>query len=481
MKKTLAAIVILILCYPLGSWIIGVAVERHIDQLADRGQAMLPTLHRVASNRRGLLTSEVDSRYEAGPQLQITRHFHRGWFSSADEVHVELRGPAALHTPLRLSLQTTIHHGPICATAVFALACAETHIRAPSPLQAQLTRIFGNSEPLTIHSQLAFLGGGSGTLLSPAVTQARLSNGTTVDWGGLTATFHDGAAQDWYDLAARAPSLSFANDKAVLQMQAMELNMHARRALGAMYVGDSLLRLKHLSASAPDQSRRVSLEDLVFGNRSQMEDRFMSVSYQLGAGAISTQSLTLTGAHVDLSWKHLSLAALQALLEAMRSAGQPDESVAPAARAGNLLAAIRQPLQALLLDQPEMDIDRLSAVSAKGQAMVSGVIRLPGATPADLDVPLLLLQKLDARIELSVDEAFLATLPGAAANGLAQLQPLIDQGYLTRANGALHTQFVFHGGLPTLNGKPVNPSMMRPSAAPPATLPAPQRPAARGR
>ena len=55
---------------------------------------------------------------------------------------------------------------------------------------------------------------------------------------------------------------------------------------------------------------------------------------------------------------------------------------------------------------------------------------------------------------------------------------MIDQGYITRSNGALHTQILFRGGQPTLNGKPFNPAAMRPAVpAPPGGAP-PQGPSA---
>ena len=79
----------------------------------------------------------------------------------------------------------------------------------------------------------------------------------------------------------------------------------------------------------------------------------------------------------------------------------------------------------------------------------------------------MLLRKLDVRLDIAIDETFLSSLPGPRANTLTQLQPMIDQGYITRANGALHTQILFRGGQATFDGKPFNPSAMRPAVPPP--------------
>ena len=159
---------------------------------------------------------------------------------------------------------------------------------------------------------------------------------------------------------------------------------------------------------------------------------------------------------------------------AVRTASQQQNaSVAPAVRAQRMMAVLKQPLEALLLDQPEMDIDRVSLATAQGQALVTGMIRLVGVSAADFDLPANLLRKLDARLDLAIDETFLPSLPGAGANAVTQLQPMIDQGYIARSNGAMRTQILFRGGQCTFNGKPFNAAAMRlPVTAHPGKPPA---------
>ena len=235
------------------------------------------------------------------------------------------------------------------------------------------------------------------------------------------------------------------------------------------------MELKRLSVTGTDKARQFTVNDLLLVSENHAQDRFMSASYQLGAGAMVTQPLTLSSAHVDLTWKHLGLDSLESLIAAMRASGQEQNaSVPPAARAQSMMAALKQPLEALLLEQPEMYIDRMSVATAQGQGLVTGVIRLVGVSAADFEAPALLLRRLDVRLDLAIDEAFFSSLPGAGANALTQLQPMIDQGYFTRSNGALHTQIQFRGGQPTFNGKPFNPAAIRPAVpASPGGAPAP--------
>jgi uncharacterized protein YdgA (DUF945 family) len=485
MKKIVTTVAILVLLYPVVAWLMGFAIERRVESLTEQGQLMVPQLHLIQKTRQGVLTSDEDSSYELGSTLKFTRHYHRGWFSSVDQATVEMSSGAlgalsalqpavatalnngSEHTPFRFSLRTVIHHGPVCGSKCFALAGADTHVSFNGPLQASLTRLFGDEEPITIRGRFAFFGGGSATMSSPAFEHAQIGQNASLSWGGLDGTMHYGARQDWYDITATAPSLRLDGAKGTLQIDGMSLDARGKRLLRTLYEGDSRMEMKRLSVTGPDKVQQVTASDLLFVNQNHAQDGFMSMGYRMGADAIVTQPLTLSSSHIDVTWKHLGVESLESLIAAMRTAGQQNASVVPAARAQSMMAALKQPLLALLLEQPEMDIDRLSAANAQGQGVVTGVIRLVGVSAADFDAPALLLSKLDVRLDLAIDEAFLSSLPGAGANALTQLQPMVDQGYITRSNGALRTQILFRAGQTTFNGKPFNPAAVRPAAPPP--------------
>jgi uncharacterized protein YdgA (DUF945 family) len=255
----------------------------------------------------------------------------------------------------------------------------------------------------------------------------------------------------------------------------MSLSSHNQRALGSLYAGDTRVEIKRLSVAASDSSSPFTVDELVFSSQNAIQDRFMNVSYRLATGALVRQPFALSGAHIDFTWKHLGLKSLESLVVALRTAGpNQNASAPPALRAQNMIATIKQPLGALLADEPELDIDRVSMATAQGQGSLTGVIRLTGVGAADIETPPLILQKIDARFDLAIDEAFLSSLPGAGASASERLQPMIDQGYLERSNGALRTQIILRGGRMTVNGKTFNPAAMRP-AVPPPSVKAPVR------
>jgi uncharacterized protein YdgA (DUF945 family) len=464
-KKIFVAAAILVVFYPVVAWLLGFAIEQRVDGLAEQGQLMAPQLHIVRKARQGFLVSDEDSIYELGSTLKVARHYHRGWYNSVEESTIEMPGAAA---PFRVFLRTVIRHGPFCGWNCFALASTDTHVTFGGALQAAMARVFGGQEPMTIRGRFGFFGGISAQMSSPAFEHAQLGQGVSLSWGGFDSSVHYGVRQNWYDITATAPSLRLEGAKGTLAVDGMSLDMRAKRLLRTLYEGDSRVAMRHLSVTGTENAQQFKVNDLVMANQSQAQDGFMSASYQLGGDAIVTRSLALSSAHVDLTWKHLGLESLASLLDALRTAGQQQNAaLSPAMRAQGMMAALQQPLQAVLLQQPEMQIDRVSLATTQGQGQVTGLVRLVGVSAADFQgPPALLMGKLDVRLDISIDEAFLKSLPGAAANALTQLQPMIDQGYIARSNGALHTQIMFHGGQPTLNGKPFNPAALRPAAQP---------------
>jgi uncharacterized protein YdgA (DUF945 family) len=482
-KKIFGAAAILVLLYPVAPWLMGFALEQRVDGFTEQGLLMTPQLQIVRKARQGFLTSDEDSSYELGPTLKVARHYHRGWYSSVDEATIEIShgafgalaaaGPAATTpptgdsdaAPFRVSLRTVIRHGPFCGWSCFALAGADTHVTFSGALQASMTRLFGNQEPIKISGRFPFLGGVSGKLSSPAFVHAQVGRGVSLSSGGFDSTMHSGAHQDWYDMAASAPSLRVEGAKGALAIDGMSLEVRGKRVLRTLYEGDSVMTMKRLGVTGAEAAQQFAVNDLAMANQNHAQDGFMSASYQLGGGTIVTQSVTLSSAHVDVTWRHLGLEPLASLLDATRAAGpQQNAAVAPAVRTQAMMTALTQPLQALLLEQPEMQIDRVSLATAQGQGQVTGLVRLIGVSAADFQgPPALLMGKLDVKLDLSIDEAFLMSLPGAAGSALTQLQPLIDQGYITRSNGVLRTQILFRGGQSTLNGKPFNPAALRPT------------------
>ena len=133
------------------------------------------------------------------------------------------------------------------------------------------------------------------------------------------------------------------------------------------------------------------------------------------------------------------------------------------------MAAMKKPGIVLLSHGPQFALERFSIASSSGEASLSGTVILNGVAESDFADgadPKAMLQKLEANLDLSIDDAFLNGLPNGAKVA-AQLQSFADQGLATHVNGKFHTKIVFRQGATTFDGKGFSP--------PPAPPPAPHR------
>jgi uncharacterized protein YdgA (DUF945 family) len=104
----------------------------------------------------------------------------------------------------------------------------------------------------------------------------------------------------------------------------------------------------------------------------------------------------------------------------------------------------------LLKHDPELSIDRIGIVTADGDANITGVIRLKGATAQDFETGALsLIPKVDADITIEIAQKLIDKIPnGGAGAGMA-----VDQGYAKREGEKLVSRIEFKAGQLKINGK----------------------------
>src|SRR3984957_4639002 len=167
-KIGIAVIAALVLLYPLPAWLMGFVIEKRIDAAYDQVR-------------------------EKAPFASVIEHrFQRGWYTSQEDVTIELlhdlAAPAAPSAaPFRITIHSVLHHGPICGWNCVGAARVESHLVFSGPLQSAIAKLFGSLEPLSLRSRMGFFGGGSATLSSPAFKDTVLDGGARAAWGGLEA------------------------------------------------------------------------------------------------------------------------------------------------------------------------------------------------------------------------------------------------------------------------------------------------------
>lgn len=466
MKKAgIGIICALALLYALTTWLMGYSIEQYLD-------AALDQLHQ----RTPYLT--VDSR-----------QYRRGWSTSEEDLTLQLfrdgvaaipgaATPAgALFAPLRLTVHSVIHHGPLCGLWCIGRARIDSRVVLEGDAGKALSALFAPADALVGHSRIGFFGTAYTVLSSPAVAEKVLADGTRIVWGGLEITINSGANAA-SSVHGTAPHLLYAGaDGKRVEVTAVALDTRSQRALRSLYAGDSSLTVGRIALTGARGANIISVEDFRSTVDSAVSGGFMSVQMQTGSGAITTAPAALAGLHFDFTLRHLELQAVESLTAALRDANQ-NPTLPAAARSEAMQQAFSRPGIELLAHDPEMAVDRVSIAAANGTALLNGTVRLPGTVPADFAggaATHALLQKLEANLDLTIEDAFLNSLPGIAASVQPRLQPLVDQGLFTHDNGKFHTKIVIHDGQATFDGQPLHAGGMvpPPGTASPGTPPRP--------
>lgn len=460
MKKVLGiGILGLVLLYPVAAWLTGFAIESRLGLPAGQLNAQMPYL------------SVVDQKY------------HRGWYTSEQDLTLAFTpgaalgvaapnpGMSAIAAGFRFTLHNVIHHGPFCGLTCFAAARVDSHIVWSDAMKASLAKVFGSAEPVTIQSKLGFLGGGTATLTSPPIKDLTLDDGGHVTWDGLKLNVAYTKNNDSIDLQGTAPQLLVTGgDGSRVQIATVTVSVKNKRVLPLIYAGDVNFAIDKVAFAGPGGGRSFSIDNVHYNVKAAADDGTMSIGVLFGSGAVDSAAAALKAVHFDFTLKNLDLQSLETMTEKMQAYNQSNAGATASPDPKAVLAVVKGPALELLLHNPEIRFDNLGFETPHGQASFKGVVRMTGVKPEDLAEnadPKALLAKLDADLDLSIDDVAIAEVPALAA-GTQQLQTLAQQHFITHDNGLWHSKIRFAAGQLTMNDLPFSPGALRgPPGAPP--------------
>jgi uncharacterized protein YdgA (DUF945 family) len=464
---SLAIVAVLAASYPGLAWYSGRTVEARLKTYQERMLAQAPYLT-VASRsyERGIYRSTEEITYEFG----------RGMFAAVAAAAAASGKPGTVPGSLRFTVRSRIQHGPLPGFGRPALARIETEFVMSDAVKQTLAKAFGERKPIEIVTLLDFQGGGETKVSSPAFDGFSIGvKGETLSWKGLNATVKFGPDLAWAKLHGEAPGMevkSPAGESAKFEQISVDSN--SELAFEDLYIGDASVTMKSVRVE-PGQSgapgpQSVSMDGIEYSARFDRKQDFLDVGAKFGIASMDMQPAKLSDLHYDLTIKHLHGPSVAAFMRSFRKA----LAEGPAAVDGEAGATFDKELRRLGIEllkrDPELVIDRISFAMPEGDAKVTGSVRIVGFDEGDLEGPaaaMSLVQKLDARVDVSVAEALLAKLAatgGGAAQWDQQLASFEAQGYVTRTDGRLTTHVEFRQGALTLNGKAFTP----PAAPPPA-------------
>lgn len=407
----------------------------------------------------------------------MERHtFARGLSSSTDDVYLML-GEASEPTngPMKLHLRSRIQHGPLPGLSAVGQAIVDTEIIwDDAGVQAAVDKAFGGKKP-TLHT---VIGLGSNTDATLSVPAGSYSDGQgKAAWQALGGHFQVSSAGRGVNGTLTWPggSIEGANTQGVIELEDLRYVVDQQPYLAKLSQGKSSFTVASVTLpQGVGKMDSLSVTTTTAPSGTTMQSRTQATVASLDANGQKFSDLKLV-----LSASKLSSAALEELSGLTQTpeyraltdqaAGKTDD-----AALGRLLVDLTPILQKLLAGNPELRIDEVSAWTPQGRLKLALGAQVVGGDKIDLK-PLLGQDTLKAgvtnpallgslgNLKLSADiegqEAVIARLLGGSGNDTAasiaqSIDPMVQQGMITRTGDTLKTHLEFSQGGATINGKP---------------------------
>lgn len=373
------------------------------------------------------------------------------------EEPTEEAAPADATKPARFTVINDVLHGPVLGMAGFGVARVDTTVDLPADVVAKIREIFGPEPALKVRTRVGFLGGGTTTFTSAGRTIKPADGGAEVSYETFKLAVGFGRNLDKYDVDGKWPKLEAkGKDGGTFVMNTMTIDGDGKRVMGDLYDGDFAFRIEEIKFAEPATSKNMSIEDVHYVVDTRTKEGFVSMSAQLGSGAVKSPDISSVGLeikeiHYDFSLRRLHAESMEKIMRSMREA-----YVGAIAKDPNMFKmygeALSQHGPELLKHDPEFSIDRIGLVTPEGEGVIKGVIKLVGVTAEDFAAPggMGIIGKLDADITVEMAVKLAEKLP----NGATMAGAAIDSGYAKRDGEKYVSHIVFRKGELTVNGKP---------------------------
>ncbi|MGQ5522279.1 YdgA family protein [Chitinimonas sp. PSY-7] len=363
-----------------------------------------------------------------------SRDYQRGIFSSNERTTVAL-SPNLLKPYQMLQLQElgdvkleltyvqTIKHGPLPLLSKGNLtplqAAVTTEIVFNADTQTLLKKVFGDQQALQIENRIAFNNDGVVRIKVPNFNYEETLAKVRSVWQGLDATIAYGGDFNKVDINVVAPGLYFeAGPKGTLDIKDLRFEAHNVRGKAGLMLGDGKLTLASATFKRSEEAPEL---DIAVDKFSYLVNTSEAGDFLNSSGDVNLQALTLNGKHygpavLSVAANHLHAPTLANL---SKTIGDIQRTVAdPSDQAAKIFATLRKDGLPLLRNDPALSVKKLSIKLPEGEVFLKANLALKGFQDADLDMPIKLLERLQASADLKVPKQVIETYVLWQARGM---------------------------------------------------------------
>lgn len=364
-----------------------------------------------------------------------SRDYQRGLFTSSERTTVALNPaliepyfnmlrPSGQPMPkFELTYVQHIKHGPFPLLGQGNLtplkAAVVTDIEFSDESKKMLAKFFGEQKPLQIENRIKFNEDGIFTLKIPTFSYEEALSKVKSNWQGLDASIVYGGDFNKVDIYAKAPGFRLeAGPKGTFELKNLAFETHNVRSSSGLMLGEGKFTLDEVTAHIAEGEKPidVKLETLAYLVKSGATGDFIDAT-----GDITLKTLTLNEkaygpVKIAVEANHLhapTLAKLNKGLTAIQKAF-PD----PTVQGPKMLEMLRKDGLPLLRNDPSIALKELSVKLPEGLLLLKGNLALKGFEDKDMDMPLKVLEKLQAKVDLRVPKKVIETYVLWQARGM---------------------------------------------------------------
>ncbi|QNM96063.1 YdgA family protein [Chitinimonas koreensis] len=363
-----------------------------------------------------------------------SRDYQRGVFSSHERTtialnptlaapYLEMLKLAGEDAPkLELSYTQTVRHGPLplllSGNPTPLKAAVTTDVEFNADTQAVLKKIFGEQKPLQIENRIRFDDDGVFSVKVPAFTYEETLAKVKAVWQGLDATLAYGGDFNKVDIAAVAPGLTFqAGPKGSLEVKDLRFEAHNARGRAGIMLGEGKLSLASAHFTQTEgRNIDARLEALSYLVKTAEQGEFIDSSGDVAAKTLVLNGKSYGPAKLSVAATHLhgpTLAKLSKIVSKIQR-----EIPDPRQQAAAMFDAFRKDGKPLLRNDPALAIKELTVKLPEGEVSVKADLALKGFEDQDLDMPIKLLEKLDANADIKLPKQVIETYVLWQARGM---------------------------------------------------------------
>ncbi len=471
MKKLIAGLVAIgVAAWPAATWFYGQRAQASAEQFSAAITQAVPYLS-VASSE-----------------------YSKGFMSSTHTLRMRPSLPALPgKTWPEIVIQNKIEHGPFPGFSTVAAARISHSIVWPAEVKAQLTKLWGEKEPLSMLTTIAIGGGGVTTVTSPAATGK--FDTANVAFQGLNGRMNFTAGFEKIDYVLDIAGASVEDPQGKLSVGKISSSGSQTKLAGTerVYTGKQTAKFDSLELDSKGQSA-AAIRGMTYNvETSAPEANLLSGAGKFNGASLKVAGIDLGGFDYDYSMSKLHAPSVEAIGKALQNAN-PTSNTPEAAKASSdaMIAAVQKHLPELSRHVPKFNLDRFRIGTLQDYAQINGSMFLKPLTAEESKSMMAALPKLDASFNIEVTDSIIRMLVdqtgkrmmAGQAEALSQLPPeqratmqtqmeqqtkmmvdeqiaqLVQQGLVVRAVGKVSSQIALKDGKLTVNGKEVGQGLL---------------------